>query len=453
MKPSTDPGLLSGLFHSIPNPIFLVDRQGRLVVGNQAFLQLFAIGSRDMEGLHLDKLLPPDVAGLFGTMPGRAHNREIAITGADGTTRHWAVSVLSSRFVNKPVEVITLRDITGQKQTEESLRESEELYRTLVNQLPHPILIHVNRQVVFANEMILAVTGMDQREVIGKDVAEILSDPTDTSNRSVYRNLTGSAFTAEEEFEVRTPGRGVVIRNFIIRNTRIKYLGSDAVLTILTDITERKHLERYVLGKMMETEEKNRRQMAADLHDDLGPILSSIKLHLGLLEQPRSPEKNTETLAIINTQLAETIAKMRIISNNLMPRLIDQFGLEAAVNAFLATMQQKGTFTVRFTCNLAGRRFPKQTELHLYRIVCELVNNTVKHAGASRAGIRLSYEKGILTLVYSDNGKGYNVEEIGKRAGGMGLGNIIQRANLIDAEIRFIQRKDRTEVRIRLTCP
>jgi signal transduction histidine kinase len=228
----------------------------------------------------------------------------------------------------------------------------------------------------------------------------------------------------------------------------LKYLGQDAVMTILIDITERKHLEKYVLGRVIETEEKDRKQFAADLHDDLGPTLSSIKLHLGLLEHAKTPEKFAETLGICNRQLAEAISKMRIVANNLMPRLIENFGLEAAINSFINTMQHEGVFSIHFDSNLQSRRFHMQTELHFYRIICELINNTVKHAGASLATVKLNYAKGLLNLTYTDNGKGYNIDEINSKPGGMGVGNIIQRVNLIDAKIRFMNRKGKTEVRI-----
>jgi signal transduction histidine kinase len=199
---------------------------------------------------------------------------------------------------------------------------------------------------------------------------------------------------------------------------------------------------------VIETEEKDRKRFASDLHDDLGPILSSIKLHLGLLEQAKTPDKFNETLKICNEQLAETIAKMRVVANNLMPRLIENFGLEAAINSFINTMQHEGVFTIGFVSNLKGGRFQKQTELHFYRIICELINNTVKHAGASKAVVKLNYIKDRLTLNYTDNGKGYKVAEINQKPGGMGLGNIIQRVNLIDAKIQFINRKGKTEVEI-----
>jgi PAS domain S-box-containing protein len=347
-----------------------------------------------------------------------------------------------------PLKDCSCENITIFSQAEESLLESEALYKTLVNSTPNPILIHVNGKVVFANDVIIEVTGFDKDEIIGKEISELFNDPNDTRKINSFSNLSGNDVIEEEEFEIRTENRKFVIKNFLIRNSKIKYKGQDAVMTILIDITERKHLEKYLLSKVIETEEKARKQFAADLHDDLGPTLSSIKLHLGLLEHSKDPAKSKETLKIANDILSEAITKMRIIANNLMPRLIENYGLEAAINSFVNTMPKKGLFSIEFTSNLKGRRFPKQVELHFYRIICELINNTIKHAGATVSNVKLNYSRSLLKLTYTDNGKGYNVEEINKKTSGMGVSNILQRVNVIDGKIEFLRKKGKTVVKI-----
>ena len=139
---------------------------------------------------------------------------------------------------------------------------------------------------------------------------------------------------------------------------------------------------------------------------------------------------------------------MRIIANNLTPRLIDNYGLEAALNSFIKMMQKEGQYAIEFTSNLDGKRFPKQIELHLYRIICELINNTVRHSGATKSTINLEFSRKTLMLYYSDNGKGYKVEEMQGEFTGMGIGNIHQRVGLINGTIKFAVKRGKTEVRI-----
>jgi len=319
----------------------------------------------------------------------------------------------------------------------------------VLNSVPNPILIHMNGKVVFANEPVLEITGFTAQEISGKNLVDLLTDPADAEINEPVVRLAGGTFADEEEFEIRTGSRRVVIRHFLMRNRRLRFHGEDAVLTILVDITERRHLENYLVGRILETEEKERKRFAADLHDDLGPTLSSIRLYLGLLETARDPAKFGETLEICNNQLSEAISKIRVVANNLMPRLLENFGLEAAIHAFIGTMQREGVFEVKFTSGMKERRLPKSTELHLYRIICELINNTVKHADATLADLTLKWEDRQLEMTYSDNGKGYDAGEAEKKpGGGMGLANMIRRAGLIDAKIKFISRNGKTEVHL-----
>lgn len=327
-------------------------------------------------------------------------------------------------------------------------KESEILYKTLVNNLPNPILIHINGKVVFANDVILEVTGHGKDEIIGKNISGLFIDPLDIESHASLKDLFSDFSLDEKEIEIRSGNRNVVLKNLLLRNRKIKYKGRNAVMSILIDITERKHLEKYILSRVIATEEKDRKQFAIDLHDDLGPILSSIKIHLSLLDNSRDPQKFSDDLNTCMTLLNESISKMRIIANNLMPRLIDNWGIEAALNSFIKIMQKEGVFCIDFISNLNGARFQKQIELHLYRIICELVNNTVKHSNAKKAIIRLNFTDHILSLFYTDNGKGYHIDKTHQKPPGMGISNIIHRVNLIDGKIKFTEKKGKTEVRI-----
>lgn len=316
----------------------------------------------------------------------------------------------------------------------------------IFNLIPNPILIHNDGKVVYANNLLLTLTGHTPEEVVGMDAAIFLSDPADPQNARILKQLTATDLPEEEEFSIRTDKRKLVIRNFLMRSSRIRYLGREATITILVDITERKHIENYILSRVMETEEKNRKQFAIDLHDDLGPTLSSIKLYLGLLQNAQTAEKREEFLSLCHTRLDEAVTKMRRIANNLMPRLLANFGLESALTSFFASMEQPDRFKIEFRTDLGGFRLPKPVELHLYRMISELVHNTVKHSGASRATVALKRRNNKLTLHYTDNGRGYDVDHTRNRSGGLGVGNIIHRAMLIDAKIEFRRRRGYTFV-------
>ncbi len=333
-----------------------------------------------------------------------------------------------------------------------SLRESEALFKTLVKHLPDPILIHRDGKVVFANDFLLQIFGCLGNEIIGKDLASLLIDPMDDENTQSLYDLFINPRITEEEIEIFSGSQKVILKTFLLRNSRIKYKGRNAVMSTLFDITERKNLERYVLGKVLEAEEKERKRFAADLHDDLGPMLSSIKIHLGLMENPKDQQTFLSDINKCKDLLNESIGKMRSIANSLTPRLIENYGLEAALNSFFQTMQKEGQYTIEFVSNLDGKRFSGPVELNLYRIICELVNNTVKHSGATKSKIKLDFNGRLLMLCYTDNGKGYKIKDINDindRSKGMGIDNILQRVSLINGIIKFRQKGGKTLVIIK----
>jgi PAS domain S-box-containing protein len=436
------------IFHAIPDPIFVKDQDHRLVFANDAFCHLAGKDKEAIRGVPLGEILPPLACNLLCRKHTPEAIWEIALPSPAGNTLNFLVSVRATGAGADAPEIFILRDLTAIRRAEKSAKEMEDLSGAIINHLPNPVLIHVDRVVVFANEIVTELTGLAPEEIIGMDLAQLFIDPVDPMNPHAFRSMFGQTMKDEVEIEIRSENRKWILKNLLLRNRRIRYKGQDAILSVLIDITERNKLGKYIMNKVIETEEKDRKRFAADLHDDLGPTLSSIKLQLGVLQESLGEGGLAEPLRACSTQLSEAISKMRVIANNLMPRLIEKYGLESALNAFISTVRAEGRFEVDFRSNMGPARMPGEIEMHLYRIICELLNNTLKHSGASRATIRLSWSKESLKIFYTDNGTGYDLEEITRKTGGMGLSNILNRVNLIDGDIRFVRKKGKTEVRI-----
>ena len=222
--------------------------------------------------------------------------------------------------------------------------------------------------------------------------------------------------------------------------------GASLILEMGVDITEKKNLEKIVLSKIIETEENERRRFAGDLHDDLGPTLSAIKLQLNVVSRERTREKQEELLHICDELLSESIEKMRALANNIMPNLIESYGLQTALQAFIDRFEKTSKIRFNFFSTLNESRLGPETELHLYRIITELVNNTVKHSGATEVFIDLDLSATELRLIYSDNGIGYSVEKSPSMKSGIGLQNIRNRVTLIQGTIEFLKKKGKTMV-------
>jgi signal transduction histidine kinase len=201
---------------------------------------------------------------------------------------------------------------------------------------------------------------------------------------------------------------------------------------------ERKQMEREILSTIIQTEEKERGRIARDLHDGLGPLLSSLKLYAKILGNADETKKRAEILVTTNEVIDESLLMIKEISNNLSPHVLNDFGLAAAIQSFCKKMTLTKAIDINFDSNVYDLRFEINVELVLFRILKELVNNTIKHALASRIEIFLLKTENLLSLIYSDDGTGFDIKKVlDNHITGMGISNIINRIGSINGKLMF----------------
>lgn len=185
--------------------------------------------------------------------------------------------------------------------------------------------------------------------------------------------------------------------------------------------------EKRVLNAVIITEEKERQRLAKELHDGLGPLLSTAKMSVSSLADDtvlrRKPIFENAIQAI-----NESISSLKEISNNLSPHILMDFGLYKAVKNFVEKAEQSRNIGIEFSSNLKDKRFNTNIEIIFYRTVCELITNTLRHANAGKILISLDEEDDKIKLLYQDDGRGFDFQEVyeGKKDG-MGLNNIRSR--------------------------
>ena len=197
----------------------------------------------------------------------------------------------------------------------------------------------------------------------------------------------------------------------------------------------REESEKKVLKTIIQTEEKERRNFAKDLHDGLGPLLSSIKMLASALLQSKQEAKNKKIIETINVVAGEAISSIKEVSNHLSPHILDNFGLLSALKSFTEKVNVSKSIKIKIGSNIGDQRLDYNIEVVLYRVVCELVNNTLKHASAKNIKINLFIEKQELKLHYSDDGKGFKSEDILTKTEGRGYANIESRIRSINGEV------------------
>jgi signal transduction histidine kinase len=182
--------------------------------------------------------------------------------------------------------------------------------------------------------------------------------------------------------------------------------------------------------------EEERRRVSRDLHDEIGAALSMLRLQVGQINFSKdSSTENTEKLVSGSKQLIDnTIENVRRISNDMLPHGLEEFGLKYAIESLCDKIEEASPLDIQLNAeNLT--RLENRMELTIYRILQELLNNTIKHAKATEVKIEFITDNQKLTLVYQDNGQGFDLEKI--RKNGLGLKNIESRVSMIHGQLTY----------------
>lgn len=197
--------------------------------------------------------------------------------------------------------------------------------------------------------------------------------------------------------------------------------------------TDRLRSEKRVINAIINTEENERKRFAKDLHDGLGPILSTVKMSLSALTDRIKDPSGSVILNNTNHLVNEAISTIKDISNNLSPHVLTNFGLASALSAFTTKINQTKAVEIDFKSNMEGQRLDNEKEVVIYRAVCELINNSILHSGASRIEIELNKHEKFITLQYYDNGRGFDTSVLSKEdSKGTGLSNIETRVKTVE---------------------
>lgn len=188
---------------------------------------------------------------------------------------------------------------------------------------------------------------------------------------------------------------------------------------------QRAMFNRRIMTEVLRAEERSKQHFSKELHDGMGPLLSSAKMSLSALSQDGLSEQQRELLSNTIYILDQALRSVREISNNLSPQVLVDFGLSQAVENFTSRLSVMHGVVIRFNTTLTTERFDGDVEVIVYRVICELINNSLKHSGCTDIVLNLEYQDNTLTLNYADNGRGFDPETVTDC--GMGLSNISSR--------------------------
>ena len=194
--------------------------------------------------------------------------------------------------------------------------------------------------------------------------------------------------------------------------------------------------QQDVIYRTLDAVEDERKRVARDLHDEVGAALSAMRLLIGQLSQTNLPAAEANSLTTtFKGVIDHTIDSVRRISNDLLPQGLDELGLAYALEGLCETTMNLADVTVDLVMDdeimLSGR-----TNLIVYRLVQELLNNALKHAEATTIDLNIRQTADALVLHYADNGKGFDYEQAWQKRS-FGLKNIETRAHMLNGAAVF----------------
>lgn len=221
---------------------------------------------------------------------------------------------------------------------------------------------------------------------------------------------------------------GVVMLNFHFQKRLLtEKLEQDKLITI--------HQTELLRSSILAQEEE-RKRIAQDLHDELGAILSIMRMHLKLLEQSSINSSTNSKENITNIlQLSENaLTSLRSISHQLMPPQLERYGLIKTIESVVNQINSTKKITIHLNSPDSQTTISWDINLSLYRIIMELINNTIKYANATIIQIDIAYNNYTLSCIYTDNGDGIIKENIDA---GLGLKSIEARISALKGKLEF----------------
>jgi signal transduction histidine kinase len=193
-----------------------------------------------------------------------------------------------------------------------------------------------------------------------------------------------------------------------------------------------------MIDMIIQTEDRERQRFARDLHDEIGPYLSGLKLYLNELGNlEKEPKKRQMAIHYMIEVIDEAILRIREIANNMLPAQIIQFGIVGSIQNIIEKISQSKLISISLQYSGNEPAIEQTYAFSIYRIIIELIANTLKHANAKNIGIVFSFQPEVLRLNYRDDGRGFYIDDEIKANKGIGLQSIINRTQMFNGTYLF----------------
>ena len=280
-----------------------------------------------------------------------------------------------------------------------ALAESEERFKKLFDCTGDDLLVtDIDENIVEVNNAACESLGYTREELLSMKMGDIKSP---SFRDSVYENRKIIFEKGSHKFESEHVTKSGQLLQVEFTSRLVSSENEKLILSVVRNISERRELERQILSAVIRGEERERQRFAREMHDGLGPLLSAIKLYVNELNSSTlTDEERKELIMYSNELIDDAVNSTRTISNNLMPTVIHSYGLVKAIEAFCEKVNKTNQLNIKFEIENIQGRLEQNLELILFRVISELINNTMKHARAQNVYILLAMHDDKLSLYF-----------------------------------------------------
>ena len=349
--------------------------------------------------------------------------------------------------------------IAERNRVEAALRESEERYRELFENARDAIYVHdLEGKYISINHAAEKLSGYTREEIIGHSFTEFISTE---HLHSVRDNFCGKlAKRGETTYEVEViakDGRRVPVE--VSSRAIYEHGVIVGVQGTARDITERKQAQdalQMFSRQLIEAQEEERRRIARELHDQIGQVLTAVKMNLHTVQRVCNGNEAGAYIKDNIEAVDEALRLVRDLSVDLRPPLLDDLGLVTALRWYVDRYAKRTGLVANVIIELKDQneRFSRELETASFRIAQEALTNVVRHARATAVALRLKKDDDLLVLSVRDDGVGFDPDALHRRAPGattLGLLGMQERAHAAGGVVEINSELSRgTEIRLKL---
>jgi len=443
--------------------IFCKGINRRYTFVNPSMLQLIDCTKEDLIGKVPEEVFDKEDAAIVNEVDERTLNgenisevRSLSIAGKPYTFHTIQVPLRDSEGNITGISGI-VRDITDFVQAQEALRESEEKYRQLFATESDAIIVFdaETRDFLDVNDAALDLYGYTREEFLKLNHLDITTEP-EASDSSIKLALEGKLTKIPLRYHKKRDGTifpvEISASSFTLRNRK-------AICGAIRDITNRKQVAekfRLVSSSLLTAQERERKRISLELHDEVGQSLVVLKLQLRSIQR-RLEEAQTELRSDCQVMLDYTVGlieNIRRICKDLTPGILDDLGLTAGIRWLAENVLESHDIDTSLDITNIDKLLTNEEQLLIFRIFQEAFTNIVRHSLASHASIVIKKQGGEISLVIEDDGKGFDVKEAMGRdftERGMGLAAMEERAWMLGGSINiWSQRESGTRIEFRV---